>query len=320
MKAFAAIREQLALPVVCAPMFLVSGVELVVAACANGIVGSFPTLNCRTVGDLDHWLNQITSRVGKAPWAANLVVHSTNRRLPQDLELVVKHRAPLVITALGSPRATVDAVHAYGGLVFADVISTAFARKAVDAGVDGLVLVCTGAGGHFGPLAAPAFIAEVRQFFDGPLILAGAVANARAVRAYQALGADLVYIGTPFIAAAESLAAPAHKQMLVDCGAEDIIATNSITGAWANFLKPSLLAGGYDPSAPAQRPKIDASDPQGEAKAWKTIWSAGQSVGQVRGVEPVAVIVASLKSDYAQAVRRERDDPWTRRYLQEANI
>jgi nitronate monooxygenase len=300
-------------------MFLVSGVELVVAACASGILGSFPTLNCRTVEDLARWLAEIRARVGAAPWAANLVVHSSNRRLAQDLELVAEHRAPVVITALGSPRAVVDAVHAYGGVVYADVISTAFARKALDAGADGLVLVSAGAGGHFGPLAAPAFIAEVRQFFDGPVVLAGAVANARAVRACQALGADLVYMGTPFIAAAESLAAPAHKQMLVNARAEDIVATNAVTGAWANFLKPSLVAAGFDPAQPGERPKIDASDPQGEAKAWKTIWSAGQSAGQVRAVEPAAAIVARLKREYAEAVRREQADAWTRRFLAEAS-
>lgn len=300
-------------------MFLVSGVEIVVAACKAGILGSFPTLNCRKPEDLDRWMGEIRERVGERPWAANLVVHSSNKRLPLDVELVVKHRPPVVITALGSPRAVVDAVHSYGGVVYADVISTSFARKALDAGVDGLVLVSAGAGGHFGPLAAPAFIAEVRQFFDGTVILAGAVANARAVRAYQALGADLVYVGTPFIAAEESMAAPGHKQMLVDCKAEDIISTNSITGAWANFLKPSLLANGFDPANPGQKPKVDASDPQGEAKAWKTIWSAGQSVAQVRAVEPVAAIVARFRREYADAVRRERDDPWTLRFLKEAS-
>lgn len=298
-------------------MFLVSGVELVVAACNAGILGSFPTMNCRKPEDLDRWMGEIRARVGERPWAANLVVHSSNKRLPQDMELVVKHQPPVVITALGSPRAVVDAVHSYGGMVFADVISTAFARKALDAGVDGLVLVCTGAGGHFGPLAAPAFVAEVRQFFNGPVILAGAVANARAVRAYQALGADLVYVGTPFIAADESMAAPGHKQMLVGCAAADIIATNSITGAWANFMKPSLLANGFDPANPGQKPRVDASDPQGEAKAWKTIWSAGQAVAQVRAVESVAAIVARFKREYADVVRRERDDPWTVRYLRE---
>lgn len=298
-------------------MFLVSGVELVVAACNAGILGSFPTMNCRKPEDLDRWMGEIRARVSERPWAANLVVHSSNKRLPQDMELVVKHQPPVVITALGSPRAVVDAVHSYGGMVFADVISTAFARKALDAGVDGLVLVCTGAGGHFGPLAAPAFVAEVRQFFNGPVILAGAVANARAVRAYQALGADLVYVGTPFIAADESMAAPGHKQMLVGCAAADIIATNSITGAWANFMKPSLLANGFDPANPGQKPRVDASDPQGEAKAWKTIWSAGQAVAQVRAVESVAAIVARFKREYADVVRRERDDPWTVRYLRE---
>jgi len=172
-----------------------------------------------------------------APWAANLVVHSSNLRLQQDLDLVVKYRAPLVITALGSPRHVIDAVHSYGGFVFADVVTPALARKAVEAGADGLVLVCAGAGGHTGALAAPAFIAEVRQFWDGPVALSGAVANGEAIRSYQVLGADLVYMGTRFIAAGESLADPAYKQMVVDCSARDIMTTNAFTGANANYMK-----------------------------------------------------------------------------------
>lgn len=319
------LRANLQLPVVCAPMFLVSGVELVVSACINGIVGSFPTLNARTVADLDYWMEEIVRRLGEAkaagrtvaPWAANLMVHSSNQRLEQDLALVVKYRAPLVITALGSPRSVVEAVHAYGGLVFADVITPEFAKKAAATGVDGLVLVCAGAGGHFGPLAAPAFIAEVRQFWDGQVMLSGAVGNGRALRAWQVLGADLVYMGTSFVATQESLAPQAYKQMLVDASAKDIFPTNAITGAWANFLRPSMIAAGADPDHLKPRGKVDASDPQGETKPWKNIWSAGQAVGQVRAIENVADIIDRLKTEYADEIRREHTDYWAKRYCQQ---
>ena len=322
MPTFEQLRSQLSLPVVAAPMFLVSGVELVLAACENGVIGAFPTMNCRKVEDLDRWMGEIVSRLAQsraagrepAPWAANLVVHSTNARLPQDMELVAKHRPPMVITALGSPRSVVDAVHAYGGLVFADVITPAFAKKALDAGVDGLILVCAGAGGHFGPLAAPAFIAEVREFFDGPVILGGAVANGRAVRSYQALGADLVYIGTSFIATDESLAPQAHKEMILRATSQDIVPSNAITGAWANFLKESMQAAGFDATGAKPKVSLDASDPQGEAKAWKNIWSAGQASGQVRAIEPAAALIDRLRREYVAAIRAEADDPWAKKY------
>ncbi len=325
MPTFELLREQLALPVVCAPMFLVSGIELVVAASENGIIGSFPTMNARTVEDLDRWFDEITSRLAKArargvavaPFAANVVTHSSNKRLQEDVALIVKYRAPIVITALGSPRAVVDAVHGYGGLVFADVITPAFARKAIEAGVDGLVLVCSGAGGHFGPLAAPAFTAEVREFWNGPLILAGAVADARGVRAYQALGADLVYMGTRFIATPESLAHPDYKRMVVEANSADIVPTKAITGAWANFMRQSMEACGFDPTTAKPKARVDASDPLSEAETrpWKNIWSAGQIAGQVRAIEPVADIVSRLKREYAEAVKREAADPWVRKYL-----
>jgi nitronate monooxygenase len=305
-------------------MFLVSGVELVVAACTSGIIGSFPTPNARTVADLDRWMQEIVRRLGEAkaagrtvaPWAANLMVHSSNTRLEQDLALVVKYQAPIVITALGSPRSVVEAVHAYGGLVYADVITPEFARKAAATGVDGLVLVCTGAGGHFGPLAAPAFIGEVRAFWDGPVMLSGAVGNGRAIRALQVLGADLVYMGTSFVATRESLAVQGYKQMLVEASAKDIFPTNAITGAWANFLRPSMVAAGADPENLKPRGKLDADDPHGEAKPkpWKNIWSAGQAVGQVRAIEHLADIVARLKTEYGAEIRREGTDYWAKRY------
>ncbi|MSQ53658.1 MAG: nitronate monooxygenase [Betaproteobacteria bacterium] len=320
---FESLLAQCRLPVVCAPMFLVSGPELVIAACEAGVIGSFPTMNCRTVEDLENWFVQIEARFkaarsagrAPAPWAANLVVHSTNQRLPRDLELVARFQPPMVITALGSPRAAVAPVHAYGGLVFADVTTPLLARKALDAGADGLVMVCAGAGGHTGALAAPAFIAEVREFFSGPVILAGALANGRAIRAYQMLGADLVYMGTSFIASSESLAASEHKRMLVEAKGEAILATKAFTGATANYLIPSIVAAGLDPANLKDKDKMDASDPQNKTKAWKNIWSAGQAVGQVHAVEPAHAIVERLVQEYAAALRAERDDPWARRIL-----
>ncbi|PKQ09902.1 MAG: nitronate monooxygenase [Alphaproteobacteria bacterium HGW-Alphaproteobacteria-12] len=314
------LKRHLQLPVVCAPMFLVSGVELVVAACKAGIIGAVPTPNCRTVEDLDRWFCEITSQLDAerkagrtpAPWAANLVVHSSNLRLQHDLDLVVKYRAPLVITALGSPRPVIDAVRGYGGFVFADVVTPALARKAVEAGANGLVLVCAGAGGHTGALAAPAFIAEVRQFWDGPIALSGAVANGEAIRASQMLGADLVYMGTRFIAAGESLADPAYKQMVVDCSARDIMTTNAFTGANANYMSPSIIAAGLDPLSLKPKAKIDANDPQAGTKPWKDIWSAGQVAGQVHAVEPMSDIVGRLSREYKDALVAEFNDPWAK--------
>ncbi len=268
--------------------------------------------------DLDRWLGEIAGRhesdrrsgLTPARWAANLVVHSSNQRLPKDLELVVKHRVPLVITALGSPRRVVEAVHSYGGFVFADVVTPALAKKAVDVGADGLVLVCAGAGGHTGSLAAPAFIGEVREFWDGPVALAGAAANGQAIRSYQALGADLVYMGTRFIAAQESLAQAAYKEMLVKCASADIVTTNAFTGANANYLRPSILAAGHDPDNLRPKGGIDANDPLAQSKPWKDIWSAGQVAGQINAIEPVAVVVDRLKRQYRQALIQEFNDPW----------
>ena len=312
------LRCGLQLPVVCAPMFLVSGVELVVAACRSGIIGAFPTTNCRTVEDLDRWLGDIVSRLEDdrragatpAPWAANLVVHSSNQRFPHDLELVVKYRAPIIITALGSPRRVVEAARSYSGFVFADVVTPAMAKKAVEAGVDGLILVCAGAGGHTGSLAAPAFIGDVREFWNGPVAIAGAAANAQAVRSYQALGAELVYMGTRFIASAESLAVPAYKDMLVRCSSSDILTSAAFTGAHANYLRPSIVAAGHDPDNLKPRGAIDANDPLAQGKPWKDIWSAGQVAGQVYAVEPVTAIVDRLKRQYQQALVEEFNNPW----------
>ncbi|RED17790.1 NAD(P)H-dependent flavin oxidoreductase [Parasphingopyxis lamellibrachiae] len=296
------LRKNLRIPAIAAPMFLVSGPEMVVAAARSGIIGSFPTPNARTPEILDQWLQQITERMvaepGAAAWAANLVVHPSNDRLPADLELVTRYRAPLVITALGSPARVIGQVHDYGGLVFADVNSVGFARKAAAAGVDGLVLVASGAGGHTGQTAGFAFVEEVRQFWDGPIVLGGAISTGHAIRAAEILGADLAYLGTSLIACAESMAEPAYKRMVVDAGAEDIVPSRGITGVTANWLKSSLVAAGYDPADMPEDKKPDFENAQDDAKAWKNVWSAGQGVGAVRGIDSLDAIAARLQREY----------------------
>lgn len=299
-------RKRLSLPLVAAPMFLISGPELVIAACRNGVIGSFPTPNARTVADLDQWFDRITTSVtgSDAPWAANVVVHRSNARLNEDLDLVIRYKAPLVITALGSPRAIVDRVHDYGGLVFADVNSVPFARKAVEAGVDGLVLVAAGAGGHTGNMTGFSFVPAVREFFDGPLILGGGITNGAGIRAAEVLGADLAYMGTRFIACEESLAAPEYRDMLVSSTVEDLILTRAITGVAANWLKPSIARAGYDLDAMEKNPDVDFTDPQSGAKRWAHVWSAGHGVGLIDRTEPVASLVARLKAEYEEARKR----------------
>jgi nitronate monooxygenase len=302
------LTRNLVLPAIAAPMFLVSGPEMVIAACCSGIIGSFPAPNARTSSDLDEWTSRIVDELAgqplAAPWAINLVVHPSNDRLGEDLACAVRHRAPLVITALGSPARVVDAVHGYGGLVFADVNSVSFARKAAVAGVDGLVLVAAGAGGHTGATSGFALVEEVRQFWDGPLVLGGAISTGQAIRAAEVLGADLAYLGTSLIACAESLAAPGYKDMVVAAGAEDIVPSKGITGVTANWLRQSLIAAGYDPARMPEDKKPNFENAQDDAKAWKNVWSAGQGVGAVREVEPLAAIVARLRQEYAAAVAR----------------
>ena len=315
------ITDHTVLPIIVAPMFLVSGADLVLAACRAGVIGSFPAPNARTVEVLDDWLGRISAGVAEArpaeagrvaPWAVNLVVHRSYGRLPAELDLALKYRPPLVITALGSPRAVVDAVHSYGGLVFADVNSLTFARKAAEAGVDGLILVAAGAGGHTGHMAGFAFVEAVREFWDGTLVLAGGISTGRGVRAAQTLGADLAYLGTRFIAARESLASDDYRQMLVEATYDDIVLSDSFTGIPAHFLKPSIRRAGLDPDQLKPRAAVNFDDPQANTKAWRDIWSAGQGVGMVKRVETVAEIVARLRAEYAEAVCWERaGDAWT---------
>lgn len=299
----------LRLPVIAAPMFLVSGPELVIAACRAGVVGSFPVANCRTPEDLDRWLAQITGALDPqdAPWAVNLVVHRLNRRLADDLALIVRYRPPLVITALGSPAEVIEAVHAYGGQVFADVSTVEHARKAAASGVDGLVLIAAGAGGHTGSITGFAFVPAVREFWTGPLVLGGGLSTGAAIDAALTLGADYAYVGTPFIATEESLAKDAYKAMLVEAEIRDLIVTDAFTGIPNCMLRPSIVAAGIDPDAipPSERSRIDFDDPHKGAKAWRDIWSAGQGVGAVRTIRPARQVVEDLiDSLHAHRTRR----------------
>lgn len=302
----------LRVPVIAAPMFLISGPELVIAACRAGIVGSFPTPNCRTVEDLDRWMTQIVEDLDAAkaagedvaPWAVNLVTHSTNGRLADDLAMVAKHRPPIVITALGSPKPAIETVHAYGGIVIADVVSIGLARKAVAAGADGLACVSAGAGGHTGHLSPFAFVAGVREFFDGIVVVAGGIGSGASIAGAVTTGADLVYVGTRFLATTESMAATEYKDMVVQYGVDDLVVTPAVTGTDASWLKPSLIANGYDPAvlaAPAERNYDGATDVQGR---WKDIWAAGQSIEVIRAVEPVADVVDRLAEEFTAALDR----------------
>jgi nitronate monooxygenase len=310
------------LPLIAAPMFLVSSIELVAAACESRIIGAIPTPNARTPEILDDWLATLTKRLdlartqGKhpAPWALGLTVHSTNVRLKDDLELCVKYRAPLVITALGSPRAAVGPVHNYGGLVFADVNTPEYAFKAAQTGVDGLVLVCSGSGGHTGQMAAPAFVTTVREFWKGIIVIAGGMTTGESLRSAQLMGADLAYMGTRFIASHESAADPRYKQMIVDCAFKDIVCTNAITGAYANDLRPSLVEAGIDPDQLEAKASFDLHYAEKQPKAWKDVWSAGHGVGDVKAIESVSGIVARLKREYSAAIAREIEDPWLEKY------
>ena len=311
---FAELRATLRLPVVCAPMFLVSGPELVIAACRAGIIGSFPTTNARSIDIFEEWLDRITDELafnaknnlpGATPvWAQNMIVHSSYPRLEQELALLQKYRPPIVITALGSPARVVEAVHDYGGLVIADVNSVEFAHKAAAVGVDGLALVSAGAGGHTGHMAGFAFVPAVREFFDGVLILAGAIGDGCAVRAAEILGAELSYVGTRFITAAESMAADPYKQMVVDSDFRDLVLSDSFTGAHAYYLRQSIEAAGLDPDKLEKSGKgMDLSGSEQKVKAWKDIWSAGQGIGTIHQVEPIATIVDRMVGEY-EAARR----------------
>jgi nitronate monooxygenase len=305
----------LRLPVFAAPMFLVSGPDLVVAACEAGIIGAFPTPNARPISVLDEWMENITSRLAAlraakpdaiiGPWAANLVTHSSNERLPEDLKLIERYKPPIVITALGSPKPAMEVVKSYGGLVFADVINLTLAKKAAAAGVDGLACVSAGAGGHTGFLSPFAFVSALREFFDGYIILGGGIADGWGVAGAIAAGADFVYMGTRFIATQESMAKQEYKQMLVDSTADDLMVSSSLTGTPAIWLKPSIIANGLDPdNMPAAPSRSYNSNQSVASKRWMDVWAAGQGVGSIKQVQSVAQVVDELERDYLLARTR----------------
>ena len=304
-------------PVIAAPMFLVSGPELVIEQCKAGIVGSFPALNARPQEQLDVWLTQIEDALAKerrenpaakiGPYAVNLIVNSANKRLEQDFEVVAKHKVPIVITSLQAPTAIAKRVHEYGGIVLHDVVRVRHAEKALEAGVDGIILVCGGAGGHAGRLNPFAPTNEVRKIFDGPLVLAGAITNGAGVLAAQAMGCDAAYLGTRFIATKESLAVDAYKQMLVDCNAEDIAYTPFFSGVHGSYLKPSIRNAGLDPdNLPVQQggDKLQYKSRDERPKTWKDIWGAGQGVGNIDAVLATRELVDRLVAEYEATKRK----------------
>ena len=308
----ALLQDKLRLPLVAAPMFLVSGPELVRACCAQGIVGSFPALNQRETSGFSDWLEEINAGLAPqaAPYAVNLIVHGSNPRLQADLAVCVEQRVPIVITSLGAVKEVVDAVHSYGGLVFHDVTTRRHAEKAAEAGVDGLIAVAAGAGGHAGTWSPFALVAEIRQFFDKTLLLAGCLNHGHEILAAQLLGADLAYMGTRLIATEESRASAEYKQMLLDAQAADIIHTPAVSGVPASFMRQSLLAAGYDLAHLQDKGDINYGEKlkpiSDEAKAWKTVWSAGQGTGDIHDLPSVAELIARLDSEYQAALQHSQ--------------
>ena len=309
------LEGKLRVPLIGAPMFIVSGPELVIAQCQAGIVGSFPALNARPQPMLDDWLVRIRDALAEhvetypdepvAPYAVNQIVHASNSRLREDMETCVKHEVPIVITSLRPPAEVVAAVHSYGGLVFHDVISLRHARKAIEQGVDGIIAVCAGAGGHAGALSPFALVKEIRREFDGAIILSGAITGGRDVLAARAMGADLAYSGTRFIASDEANAVPAYKEMIVDSRAADIVYSSLFTGIHGSYLKGSIANAGMDPDNLPDGSKDDmdfARASKSDAKAWKDIWGAGQGVGDIDSVLPARDIVLNIEREYREAL------------------
>ena len=311
------LRDTLALPLVAAPMFIVSNPDLVIAQCKAGIVGSFPALNARPAAELEVWLQRITSELAAhnaanperpaAPFAVNQIVHGSNDRLKHDLEMCVKYKVPIVITSLGAKEFVNEAVHSYGGIVLHDIISDRFARKAVEKGADGLIAVAAGAGGHAGTTSPFALVQEIREWFDGPLLLSGSISTGDGILAAQAMGADLAYMGSAFIATTEANAEQAYKQAIVDNASADIVNSNLFTGVHGNYLRPSIVAAGLDPD---KLPDGDISSMNfgsggdTSAKAWKDIWGCGQGIGAVKAVLTTAELVARLRREYQAARSR----------------
>lgn len=313
----AAFIPELNLPAVAAPMFLISGPQLVIECCKAGIVGTFPALNQRTSEGFEEWLIEIKTALNKyeeetgekaAPFGVNLIVHKTNPRLQADLAICIKHQVPLIITSLGAVSDLVDAVHGYGGLVFHDIIKKRHAEKAAEAGVDGLILVTAGAGGHAGTINPMVLISEVKQFFQKTILLSGCISNGRDIASATQMGADLAYMGTRFINTDEGHADDAYKEMIINAGASDVVYTAAVSGVHANFLRPSLEAMGITQELWNQSKKVDFGEEldADEAKAWKTIWSAGQGVANINDSLPVAQLVARLKEEFVQAIEDQK--------------
>jgi len=309
------LKSQLSLPVIAAPMFIVSNPDLVIAQCESGVVGSFPALNARPAEKLEEWLTAIESALDRrrreqpeaktAPFAVNQIIHQSNDRLDHDLEVCIRHQVPIIITSLRAPDDVVKKVHVYGGMVFHDVISIRHAHKALEAGVDGLVLVCAGAGGHAGALSPFALVREVRRFFDGPIALSGAITDGAGILAAEAIGADFAYIGTRFIATHEANAAEGYKQAILESAAADVVYTPFFSGVYGNYLKKSVLAAGLDPDHLPAADKTSMNFGSNRApKVWKDIWGAGQGVGNIDEVLPARELVARMQREYA--VARER--------------
>ena len=308
------LRDRLRLPVIASPLFIVSGPDLVIAQCKAGIVGSFPSLNARPISQLDEWLARITEELAdwdrdhpeapSAPFAVNQIVHKTNNRLDEDVELCIKYKAPVIITSLGAREDLNKAIHSYGGVVMHDVITDRFARKAIEKGADGLIPVAAGAGGHAGVLSPFALIQEIRQWFDGAIALSGSIANGAAILGAQAMGADLAYIGSAFIATQEANAAQGYKDMIVASSGDDIVYSNLFTGVHGNYLRPSIIAAGLDPE------NLPVSDPSAmnfgsggntEAKAWRDIWGCGQGIAAIKDVPTAGQLVQRLADEYEAA-------------------
>ncbi len=310
------LKDNLRLPVIASPLFIISHPELTLAQCKAGVVGAFPALNARPESQLDEWLAMMTEELAAhnaanpdrpaAPFAVNQIVHMSNKRLEHDLGLCVKYKVPIVVSSLGAVPEVNAAIHSYGGIVLHDVINNRHANSAIRKGADGLIAVATGAGGHAGTLSPFALVQEIREWFDGPLLLAGAIANGGSILAAQAMGADMAYIGSPFIATREARATEAYKQAIVEAHANDIVYSNYFTGVHGNYLKASIIASGLDPdNLPVADPsKMDFAAASTGAKAWKDIWGAGQGVGAVKAIEPVSALVDRLAQEYAAAKQR----------------
>ena len=310
------LKSRLRLPVIGSPLFIVSNPKLVIAQCKAGIVGSFPALNARPAAQLEEWLIEITTELAaydaahpeapSAPFAVNQIVHRSNDRLMHDLEMCVKYKVPIVITSLGAREDVNAAIHSYGGIVFHDIINNKFAKKAIEKGADGIIAVAAGAGGHAGTTSPFALIQEIREWFKGPLALSGSIATGDAVLAAQAMGADVAYVGSAFIATDEANASAAYKQCIVESSADDIVYSATFTGVHGNYLKPSIVAAGLDPDkvSVADPSKMDFGTTGNAAKAWKDIWGCGQGIGAVHEVLPAAKLVERLADEYAAAKAR----------------